>query len=139
MSGELKFYRRDKLWRPASYVANSVEAVFAVNPGDLVGLITCRTVQAFDGTGTAAKFELGDGDDNDRFVDDGELEETSISAATSWVRAIGATGGGYVLYRNHLYTAADTIDVNFTCATGNDGTTGRVMISAWIARHLWTA
>lgn len=135
---ELKWYRRDRLWQPASYTANSVEAVFNVAAGDLVGLIICRTVQAFDGSGTAAKFELGDGDDPDRYVDDGELEETSISAATSLIRAAGASGGGYVLYRNHLYGSADTIDVNFTCATGNDGTTGRVQISIWFARNIWT-
>ena len=102
--------------------------------GDAVGLITCRTVTAFDGTGTAAIFELGDGNDVDRYLDAGELEETSISAATSYVRAIGATGGTYILYRNFLYVETDTIDVNFTAATGADGTVGAVEITAYIAK-----
>ena len=135
----LNFVRHDVIWTPDSYTANSVEPIINVHAGDVVGLILCRTVTAFDGSGTAAIFELGDGDDVDRYVDGGELEETSTSAATSFIRAAGASGGGYVLYRTHLYTAADTIDVNFTAATGADGTAGRVHISVWIARGLWTA
>ena len=127
------------IWTPNSYTANSVEEVFNVAAGDMVGVILCRTMTAFDGTGTAAKFELGDDGDVDRFVDDGELEETSVSAATSFIRAAGASGGGYVLYRNHLYVAANTIDVNFTAATGADGTTGRVHIKAAFCRNAWTA
>lgn len=134
---ELVWQRHDIIWTPDSYTANSVEPVLSCAANDLVGLIICRTTQAFNGGGTAAKFELGDGDDNDRYVDDGELEETSISAATSIIRAAGASGGGYVLYRSHLYTSADTIDVNFTAATGGDGTTGRVHISIWVAHNVW--
>ena len=133
----LEWQRHDVLWTPNSYTANSVEEVINVAAFDLVGLIICRTVTAFDGSGTAAIFELGDDGDADRFVDGGELEETSISAATSIIRAAGASGGGYVLYRNHLYVAANTIDVNFTAATGADGTVGRVAISAWIAHNVW--
>lgn len=134
---ELVWQRHDIIWTPDSYTANSVEPVLSCAANDLVGLIICRTLTAFNGGGTAAKFELGDGDDPDRYVDDGELEETSISAATSIIRAIGASGGGYVLYRSHLYTTADTIDVNFTAATGGDGTTGRVQISIWVAHNVW--
>ena len=126
--------KRSVIWTPDSYVLDSVEAVFNVEPGDMVGPILCRTVIAFDGSGTAAKFELGDGNDPDRYLDDGELEETSVSAATSFVRAIGATGGTYILYRNFLYVSADTIDVNFVCATGVDGTVGAVEITAYIAK-----
>lgn len=131
---ELKFYKKTVLWAPDDYTANSVEAVVNVAAGDLVGLITCKTIELFNGSGTAAKFELGDGDDPDRYLDDGELEETSTSAATSFVRAIGASGGGYVLYRNHLYTAADTIDVNFTANTSGTRTTGKVEVNIWIAK-----
>jgi len=130
----LNYVKRTVLWTPDSYTANSVEAVFSVHAGDVVGPIFCRTVTAFDGSATAAKFELGDSDDPDRYLDDGELEETSISAATSFVRAIGATGGGYILYRSHLYTADDTIDVNFTAASGADGTVGAIEIVAYIAK-----
>ena len=131
---EIEWKKFTRSWTPGSYTANSVEPIMNVHAGMLIGVIICRTTVAFNGTGTAAKFELGDGDDNDRYVDDGELEETSVTAATSIIRAAGATGGGYVLYRSHLYNAADTIDVNFTAATGADGTTGRVRITIYWAR-----
>ena len=127
----LNFRKFTKLYTPPSYIANSVDAVFNVHAGDVVGLITCRTIAAFNGTGTAAIFELGDSGDVDRFLDGGELDEET---AGNFVRAIGATGGGYILYRTHLYTDDDTIDVNFTAATGADGTTGSVEITAYIAR-----
>ena len=136
---ELRWFWREKLYVPSTYTANAVDPVYSVKAGDLVGVILCRTVEVFDGSGTAAKFELGDGNDADRYLDDGELEETSISAATSFVRAAGASGGSYVLYRNFLYPSDDTIDVNFTAATGADGTTGKVAIKIAIARQVWTA
>lgn len=118
-------------WTPDSYTANSVEAVMNVHAGMLIGPIICRTQVAFDGSGTAAIFELGDGGDVDRFLDAGELDEET---AGNMVRAQGASGGGYVLYRSYLYTADDTIDVNFTAATGADGTVGRVLITIYWAR-----
>lgn len=133
---EQKWYWREVVYTPSSYTANVVDPVFTVKAGDMVGTIICRTMVAFDGTGTAAKFELGDGNDPDRYLDDGELEETSVSAATSVVRAIGATGGTYVLYRNFLYTSDDTIDVNFTAATGGDGTVGKVKIKIAFSRNV---
>lgn len=131
---QLNWRRRSMRYTPSNYVANVVDPVFNVTAGDLVGEIICRTVTAFDGSGTAAIFELGDGNDADRYLDGGELEETSTTAATSWVRAIGATGGTYILYRNFLYTTDDTIDVNFTAATGADGAAGAVEITAYIAK-----
>lgn len=127
----LNFVKRTVLYEPPDYTANSVDAVFNVHPGDVVGLILVRTAVVFNGSGTDAKFELGDGDDPDRYVDDGELDETT---AGNWVRAIGASGGGYVDHRTHLYTAADTIDVNFTANTSGTRTTGAVEITAYIAR-----
>lgn len=130
----LNYQKRSVIWTPDSYTANSVEAVFNVAEGDVVGPIFCRTVTVFNGSGTDAIFELGDSGDVDRFLDAGELEETSVSAATSFVRAIGATGGGYILYRTHLYTADDTIDVNFTANTAGTRTTGAVEITAYIAK-----
>lgn len=130
----LNWVKRSVVWTPDSYTANSVEAVFNVEAGDCVGPVFCRTVTAFDGTGTAAIFELGYGDNVDEFLDAGELEETSISAATSFVRAIGASDGTYDTTRTFLFTAADTIDVNFTAATGADGTVGAVEIVAYIAK-----
>ena len=122
------------LWSPDSYTADSVEPIMNVAAGTLIGTIICRTVEVFNGSGTDAIFELGDDGDVDRYVDGGELEETSISAATSQIRAAGASGGGYVLYRSHLYTTANTIDVNFTANTAGTRTTGKVAITIYYMR-----
>ena len=127
----LNWQKRSVLWTPDSYTADSVEAVFNVEASDVVGLILCRTAVVFNGSGTDAVFELGDSGDVDRFLDAGEIDETT---AGDFVRAIGATGGGYVLYRTHLYTAADTIDVNFTANTAGTRTTGAIEIIAYIAK-----
>lgn len=123
-----KFYFR---WTPDDYTANSVEAVMNVSAGMLIGPIVVRTETAFNGTNSNAVFELGDGGDVDRFVDAGELDEHT---AGNMVRAIGAANGGYVLYRSHLYTSDDTIDVNFTADTGGDGTAGAVLITIYWTR-----
>lgn len=131
MANELEWEKTTILYRPPSYAANSVDPVMNVFAGDLIGLIICRTTAAFNGTGTAAVFELGDDGDPDRFLDGGELDEET---AGSMVRAIGASGGGYVLYRSHLYTADNTIDVNFTADTNGDDTTGEVEITIWHTR-----
>lgn len=135
---ELKFYKHTINYKPVNnstgavdYASNVVNPIFNVSAGDLVGLITARTVAAFNGTGTAAIFELGDDGDPDRFLDGGELDEET---AGNFVRAAGASGGGYVLYRTHLYTAANTIDVNYTADTNGDDTTGEVEICIWIAK-----
>src|SRR3972149_9934469 len=127
----LNWQKRAVLWTPDSYTADSVEAVFNVEAGDVVGLILCRTATVFNGSGTDAIFELGDSGDVDRFLDAGEIDETT---AGDFVRAIGATGGGYILYRTHLYTAADTIDVNFTANTAGARTPGATAITAFLAK-----
>ena len=127
----LNFQKQIVTFQPTSYTANEVQAVMNVEAGDLIGLIIVRNLIAYDGSGTDAIVELGDGDDNDRFMDGGEVDETST---TSWVRAIGATGGGYILYRTHLYTAQDTIDVNFTANTSGSRTVGRTEFTIYKAR-----
>src|SRR3990172_2897698 len=127
----LNWQKRTVLYSPPSFTANSVDAVFNVEAGDCVGPIFVRTATVFNGSGTDAIFELGDSGDVDRFVDAGEIDETT---AGDFVRAIGASAGGYVDHRTHLYTAADTIDVNFTANTAGTRTTGTIEIIAYIAK-----
>lgn len=127
----LNWQKRTVLYSPPDFTANSVDAVFNVEPGDIVGLVLARTAIVFNGSGTDAIFELGDDGDADRFLDAGEIDETT---AGDFVRAIGASGGGYILYRTHLYTTANTIDVNFAANTAGTRTTGAVEIIAYIAK-----
>lgn len=131
MADELEWERTRVNYRPPSYTANSVDPIMNVEAGDLVGLIIARTTVAFNGSGTDAIFELGDDGDPDRFLDGGEIDETT---AGSMARAIGASGGGYILYRNHLYTTANTIDVNFTANTSGTRNAGEVEITIWHTR-----
>lgn len=119
------------LYTPSTYSANAVDAIMPVSAGMMIGPITARTIAAFNGTGTAAIVELGDTGDADRYLDGGELDEET---ANDFVRAIGASGGGYVLYRTHLYTSATTIDVNYTADTNGDDTAGSVEFTIYFMR-----
>ena len=121
-------------WRPTTLNANVVDPIFRAEAGMVIGPIFARTTVAFDGSGTAAVVELGYGSNVDEFLDAGELEEESISAATSFVRAIGASDGTYDTKGTFLFTADDTIDVNFTADTSGDSTTGEVTFVIHYAR-----
>lgn len=111
-------------WTPNDYESNSTEAIMNVEAGTVIGPIFVRQITAYNGSGTDAILELGDSD-IDRYMDAGEIDETTGGSTGSFVRAAGASGGGYVLYRTHLYTAADTIDVTFTANTAGTRTAGK--------------
>lgn len=130
----LNWTRHDILWTPDDYTANSTEAIMNVEIGDLIGLIIVRQITAYNGSGTDAILELGDGGDIDRYMDAGEIDEITGGSTGSFVRAAGATGGGYVLNRNYLYTAADTIDVVFTANTAGTRNAGATEFTIYKAR-----
>ena len=127
----LNWKAETRIFEPASYTADETRLLFNVEAGDLIGLIIVRQIVAYNGSGTDAVLELGDGDDIDRYMDAGEIDETTT---TSFVRAIGATGGTYILYRNFLYTAQDTIDVTFTANTAGTRNAGRTEFTIYKAR-----
>src|SRR3990167_4625447 len=116
---------------PADYTADETKAIMNVAIGDLIGVIIARQVVAYNGSGTDAILELGDDGDIDRFMDAGEIDETTT---TSFVRCAGASGGGYVLYRNHLFTAANTIDVTFTANTAGTRNAGATEFTIYFTR-----
>ena len=121
-------------WRPTTLNVSVVDPIMNVSAGTVIGPIFARTTVAFDGTGTAAVVELGYGSNVDEFLDAGELEEESISAATSFIRAAGAADGTYDTKGTFLFTADDTIDVNFTADTNGDSTVGEVTFVIHYAR-----
>ena len=129
----LNWKKETRIFEPASYTADETRQLFNVEAGDLIGIVIARQIVAYNGSGTDAVLELGDSD-IDRYMDAGEIDETTGGSTGSFVRCAGATGGGYVLYRNHLYTAADTIDVTFTANTAGTRTTGKTEFTIYKAR-----
>ena len=119
---------------PASYTANEVRQLMNVHAGMVIGAIFVRQITAYNGSGTDAILEFGDSGDPDRFMDAGEIDETTGGASGSFVRAIGASGGGYILYRNHLFTADDPIDVTFPANTAGTRNAGRTRFVIYWAR-----
>ena len=127
----LQWQKHIVTFEPADYTADETRAIMNVEAGDIIGLILVRNLVAYNGSGTDAILELGDSGDIDRFMDAGEVDET---LTTSWIRAAGASGGGYVLYRTHLYTAVDTVDVVFTANTAGTRNAGRTEFTIYKAR-----
>jgi hypothetical protein len=102
----------------------------AVEPGDLVGPVIVRTRTAFNGAGTDAILELGDGGDVDRFVAAGNVDETTAGL----YQALGGSASTYLAMGYHLYTSADTIDVKFTANTSGTRNAGAFDIYVYIAK-----
>lgn len=127
----LQWYLKSKSnWTPTSYSADqSAVNLFSVADGDLVGPLFVRVRTAFDGTG-GRTISIGDGDDNDRFM---TTTTGDISAAGILV-AVGGSASTYLAIGRHLYTAADTIDMWFTAATGGSPTAGALDIWYWVAK-----
>lgn len=120
---ELIFRKHERAFTPASYTANETTGLFNVAAGDLIGPVWARTEVVFNGSGTDAIVTLGDGGDVDRFIADGNVDETT----TGLYLGLGGSGSNYLALGHHLYTAADTIDVVFTANTAGTRTTGRVL------------
>ena len=109
----------------ASYTATETIKIMPANVGELIGYGFARTTLVFDGSGTAAKFIVGDDGDTNRFFEDGDIDEETVGTYF---------GKGAGLDNSFLYTTANTIDVVFTKDTGNDGTEGLIDIWFYIAR-----
>src|SRR3990167_7251731 len=131
---ELEWKAETRLFTPADYTADETRQLFNVEAGDLIGLIIARQITAYNGSGTDAILEMGDSGDIDRFMDAGEIDETTGGSTGSFVRCAGASGGGYVLYRNHLFTAQNTIDVTFTANTAGTRNAGSTEFTLYFTR-----
>lgn len=111
----------------ANYQANETIQIMPANVGELVGYGFTRVTTVFDGTGTVAKLEIGDDGDPNRYFEDGDINE---EAKGTYI------GKGAGLDNAYLYTTVNTIDVEFTKDTNNDGTTGIFDVWFYIARVL---
>ena len=99
----------------ANYQADEVIKIMPANVGEVIGYGFARTTLVFDGSGTAAKFQVGDDGDPNRFFEDGDIDEETVGTYF---------GKGVGLDNAFLYTTANPLDVTSTKDTGNDGTEG---------------
>ncbi len=120
---QLNFRKHTERFIPVSFTANETTAQFNVAAGELIAYVHARTEVVFNGSGTDAIVTLGDGDDPDRYILGGDVDETT----TGLYAATGGAGSDYLLLGSHLYTATDTIDVVFTANTSGGRTTGEIL------------
>src|SRR3990167_1038757 len=114
-------------WTPVSYTAGETDTVINVGAGDLcAGLVIARTRTVFNGSGTDAIIIVGDGDDTDRYLEDGQMDEVTA----------GVYRGGGVAFatRPMLYTGNDTIDIVFTANTAGTRNAGAIDLRVFIAK-----
>ena len=124
----LRYKKRSYLnYAPASYTASAAKAIMSVASGDLVGSAFCRVTVVFNGSNSDAIMTLGDGGDVDRFLDTGDITDTTLGLYGP------GTGAGFA-EAGYLYTATDTIDVDFTRDTGADGSAGKADFWCYIAK-----
>lgn len=114
-------------WTPTSYTSDQTDTVIGVSAGDYsVGDCIIRTRVVFNGSGTAAKIIVGDGDDPNGYCADGDIDETTVG--------IGRGAGAYFSTNPKLYTTDDTIDIGFTANTSGGRTTGNIDLAVYIAK-----
>ena len=122
---ELKIYKRSRTaWTPVSYTANETATIIAVAAGDLVLACFARVRVAFDGT--SPDISIGDGSSVNRF-----MTTTNVGVTATGLKR--GTGAGFTETLGYLYTAADTIDITFTAATGSP-TVGTIDVWCYIAK-----
>ena len=124
----LTFRWKTKLnYTPASYTADETATVLLVNAGDMgFGICITRTRVVFNGGGTDAIIIVGDGDDTDGYLANGNMDETTVGL----YRGAGAYWGT----APKLYTVTDTIDIGFTANTSGTRTTGAIDLAVAVSR-----
>lgn len=106
---QLNFFQRSKFnYRPVAYATTETRELFPVAAGDLVGPVFMNVRVAFDGT--TPTLSLGDDGDVDRFM----TTTTAAATVTGLKQGIGGSGSTYLAIGQHLYVAANTIDVVYT-------------------------
>jgi hypothetical protein len=121
---QLIFRQRSKYaWEPAAYGTDEIFTAINVSVGDVVGGAFMRITEVFNGTTGDATLELGDASDTNRFM-------TTANCGATVLGLKEGTGAGFTETPGYLYTAADTVDVNYVKDTSADGTTG--ICDAWI-------
>ena len=113
-------------WEPASYTTDEIFKAVAVNPGDVVGGAFMYITEVFNGSGADATLEVGDAADPN-----GYMTTTNTGCTSAGLKQ--GTGAYLTESPGHLYTVADTIDINCITDTSNDGTTGICDLYLYVA------
>ena len=114
-------------WEPADYTANETATVINVGAGDLwEGVCQVRVREVFNGGATKAIIIVGDGDDPNGGMEDGQVDEITVG--------LNIGGGAYYNTKPKLYLTDDTIDIGFTASTSGTRTTGIIDLAVWIAK-----
>lgn len=103
----------------AALALNDEIQMIKVAPGCRVLDVIVSTTDLDTGGSPAIVLDVGDGNDDDRYVAD-----TTIGQAGGMTRLSAFAGHGYT------YTAADTIDVSVSTAPQTGATSGTVKLSA---------
>jgi hypothetical protein len=111
---------------PANYNANEIVTVIAVGVGDLVTGAFGQVRTAYDGT--TPLIEVGDGSDRNGYVTstNADVGNTGLKVGTGAYLA-SAPGA-------QLYTAADTVDINYTIGATDSGEVGESDWWVWYTR-----
>lgn len=109
-------------WEPANRNADAgMTAIKSVDAGTILGPGFARVNVPFNGTDTDAEVTLGQASDVDTFLVAAGIDEYTAAGP------LHMAGGGSTTYSAigmWLFTAADTIDVNYTADTTPNGTQG---------------
>ena len=119
---ELIFRQRSvHAWEPAAYTTNEIATVIPVGVGDVVGGAFMRITEAFNGSTGDPTIGVGDSGARARFM----------TTANCGAPTVGLKGGVTLASMpGYLYTAADTVDINFVEDTSADTTSG--VLDLWI-------
>ena len=127
MSKIQRYMRGKDSYEPASYTSNETATVISAPLGTLWdGICMVHITQVFNGSGTAAIIIVGDGDDPNGGLVDGNADETTVGVY------IG--GGAYFTTRPKLYAVNDTIDIGFTANTSGTRTEGILNLMVEVGR-----
>lgn len=112
-----RLYERTRVFVPADYTGDETRTLIPVKNGEMVVMGAAKQLAAYNGGGSDAVIIFGDGDDDNRYVEAGDIDETSATDATPFL----GNGGD----NQFLYEADDTLDVGFTANTSGTRNAGK--------------
>jgi hypothetical protein len=114
----------------AALAENDIIEMIPVAPGERVVDLILVSEDLDTHVSPTITFDVGDGDDVDRYIDGSTIGQTGGVARMG----SGVASDAAAIAINKLYTAADTIDVKVSAAVATGATTGTIRLRAFIVR-----